>query len=69
MKNFINVWKDEENVFLNLEEISRISFSKDEKLRQSDRVVKVQFRDSSNGIYVGHRNLEKAFVAETVKEQ
>lgn len=68
MNDFINVWKEGENVFLSTKEIARISFSKDEKLAQSERQVKVQFKDGSIGNYTGHRNLEKAFAAETVKE-
>lgn len=62
MKDFINVWTNEANVFLNTKEIARISFAKGgEDFRQSDRIVKVQFKDGSTGEYIGHRNLEKEF--------
>lgn len=66
MKDFINVWKDGENIFLNTREIARISFTKTDK--QSEKTVKVQFKDGSTGNYTGHRNLEKEFAADTVKE-
>lgn len=61
MENFIEVWTENARAFLNKEEISRISFSKEEGLRQSERRVKVQFKDGSTGTYIGHRTLEAAF--------
>lgn len=63
MNDFINVWTSEAVVFLNTKEIARISFAKKEELRQSERVVKVQFKDGSHGEYVGHVSLQKAFEA------
>lgn len=61
MENFIKVWTNDVTVFLNANEILRISFAKDENLRQSERVVKVQFKEGSTGTYIGHRSLEAAF--------
>lgn len=69
MENFIKVWTRGSIVFLNITEISRISFSKggnskqgeNIELKQGERIVKVQFKDSSTGTYIGPKVLEDAF--------
>lgn len=56
---FIEAWANDTACFLNTAEIQRISFAKDEALRQSERRAKVLFVDGSKGEYVVHRNIEK----------
>lgn len=59
----IQLYRDGSEVFVNLETVSRMSFTKSDKLRQSDREVKIIYTDGSNGTYVGHRNLAKSLAA------
>lgn len=56
---FIEAWANGASCFLNTDEIQRISFSKDGVSRQSERKVKVLFKDGAKGEYVMHRNTEK----------
>ena len=58
--NFISLWKDGTSVFVNVEQIQRISFGRKDGLKESEREVKIQFIDGSTGTYVGHRNIIKA---------
>lgn len=62
----LKLYKDNAEVFINLETVQRMSFEKKEELRQSDREVKIQFTDGSTGIYVGHRDTAKALSSMSV---
>lgn len=61
---FIEAWANGKKAFLNVSEISRISFekpTKEDNLKDSLRKVKVLFRGGSKGEYVCHRNVEKRY--------
>lgn len=58
---FVALYKDNSEIFVNVNEIQRIAFTKKEDLRQSEREVKVQFIDGSTGVYVANRKLVKNF--------
>ena len=59
----IALYKDNSEIFINVDEIQRIAFTKKDDLRQSEREVKIQFVDGSTGVYVANRKLVKAFYA------
>ena len=61
MKDFISVWTSDATAYLDVNEIVKISFAKKEDLKQSEREVKVQFKDGSTGTYTSHRDLERVF--------
>lgn len=52
---FINVYTENADVLLNPDCIQRVSFAKDEALRQSERRVRVLFTDNSKGEYIINR--------------
>lgn len=62
----IALYKDNSEIFVNVDEIQRIAFTKKDDLRQSEREVKIQFVDGSTGVYVANRKLVKAFYANDV---
>ena len=61
MQVFIEAWANDTQAYLNVSDISRISFAKKDGLKSSLRETKVQFRDGSTGTYVTHRNMQKLF--------
>lgn len=64
----INVWtKEGSNVFFNMCEVVRIAFEKDETLKQSERAVKVVFKNGDKGTYICHRDTEKALASANCK--
>lgn len=65
----INVYTKDSDVFLNLEEIQRISFSKSDTLKQSERLVKVVFTDGQKGEYIAHRDLQSAMKEYSLKKE
>lgn len=63
MAEFIPVRTEDSEVFLNVEDISRLSFTKSDKLPQSERTVKVVFKNGDKCEYIGHRDRLKEFWA------
>ena len=51
--------KDDASVFLVKESIMKLSIGKDESVRQSERLVKVEFNNGSTGTYKIHRDSEE----------
>lgn len=57
---FIRVEKDGASVFLDKDSIMKLSISKDDSLRQSERLVKVEFKNGTTGVYTIHRKSESS---------
>ena len=60
---FIRVEKDGASVFLDKDSIMKLSISKDGSLRQSERLVKVEFKNGTTGVYTIHRKSESSLTS------
>lgn len=59
MAKYIEAYKGDTLVFLNLDQTQRIGLTKSDALKQSEREAKVVFADGSKGEYVVHRKVIK----------
>lgn len=57
---FIKVEKEGASVFLDKDSIMKLSVSKDASLKQSERLVKVEFKNGTTGTYTINRRAESS---------